>query len=306
MKKAFKMFCGLFMFVALIVPFNGVKAAAVEVTDEASLRAALETGGDIVLANDIKISKPIEVFKDASITSKEGNTFTIDGDGMTRDGNGNGSILASHAKLTLSNVNVARANKYGVQAYNTGSVVLDGVTISECKFGAILINGGTVTIKDLTMENNAYGIEFGIGSNVTEIPTLVMDGTLNATSQVDPLYADTAQINEKAGIAVENTLNTTQTIDLDETAGTLVIKDNAGSVLYSSNKLAEGTTVDVTTEEPENTDETEKPTTTEDPKKENESTENIENPKTNDSILLVVGALVASAAVAVIAKRKLS
>ena len=49
MKKAFKMFCGLFMFMALVVPFSGVNAAPVEVSDEAELRNAVLEGGDIVI-----------------------------------------------------------------------------------------------------------------------------------------------------------------------------------------------------------------------------------------------------------------
>ena len=104
-------------------------------------------------------------------------------------------------------------------------------------------------------------------------------------------------------MTVENTINTVQTIDLDETAGTLVIKDEDGSVLYTSNKLAENTEVEVVTEEAE------EPTIPEAPKDENEPTqitETIENPKTNDSILLVLGTLAVSGIVAFIAKRKLS
>lgn len=303
MKKAFKMFCGLFMFMALVVPFSGVNAAPVEVSDEAELRNAVLEGGDIVLTNDIKVSSPIDLLKDTTITSKEGSTFTIDGEGMTRNPDGNGSILAAHANLTLTNVKIANANKYGVQAYNTGSVVLDGVEISGSGFGAVLINGGTVTINDLTMIDNAYGIEFGIGAQVTETPTLVMDGTLSADSQVDPLYVDTDQVNENSGMSVQNTINTVQTIDLDETAGTLVIKGEDGATLYTSNELADGTEVEVVTEEAE------EPTVPETPKDENEpvkTTETIENPKTNDSILLVLGTLAVSGVVAFVAKRKLS
>ena len=53
----------------------------------------------------------------------------------------------------------------------------------------------------------------------------------------------------------------------------------------------------------------EETTTSETPKDENEptqTTETVENPKTNDSILLVLGTLAVSGVVAFVAKRKLS
>ena len=102
-------------------------------------------------------------------------------------------------------------------------------------------------------------------------------------------------------MSVQNTINTVQTIDLDETAGTLVIKGEDGATLYTSNELADGTEVEVVTEEAE------EPTVPETPKDENEpvkTTETIENPKTNDSILLVLGTLAVSGVVAFVAKRK--
>ncbi|MEI3508627.1 MAG: hypothetical protein V8R01_05970 [Bacilli bacterium] len=46
-----------------------------------------------------------------------------------------------------------------------------------------MINGGTVTVKDLTLEDNKAGIEFGKGLNVTGEPALVMDGTIDTTKQ---------------------------------------------------------------------------------------------------------------------------
>ena len=303
MKKAFKMFCGLFMFMALVVPFSGARAASVEVSDETELRNAVLEGGDIILTNDIKISSPIDLLKDTTITSKEGNTFTINGEGMTRNPDGNGSILAAHANLTLTNVKIANANKYGVQAYNTGSVVLDGVEISGSGFGAVLINGGTVTIKDLTMTDNLYGIEFAAGLNVTGTPALIMDGVIKG-NQKDVLYVDVDQITADKTILVKNTENSTQKISLKD--NTIVLMEG-DKVLATSNELATGTTVDVDGEKLQAEEPAKEPTTLEEPKDENNDVKDeVENPKTSDGIILAVGTLTLSAGAIVIAKKKLA
>lgn len=267
-----------FAFVAFL--FAGIMSvSAYDVNNEESLKAAVNSKeANIVLTDDIKITAPIDLLYDASITSKEGNTYTIDGTGMSRDSNGNGSILTAHAKLTLSNVNLKGANKYGVQAYANGNAVLDGVTIEQSGFGAVLINGGTVTIKNLTMKNNAYGIEFGVGAEVTTKPALVMDGTLNAENQITPIHIDQDQV---ASLAVENTESSNNKISVEDNI--VVIKDKNDNVIAKSVELKDGIVVsvdgkEVVTEEPEEEQqEVTKPVTT--------TTQALEkNPNTVDNV----------------------
>ena len=231
----------VFAFVAFL--FAGVMSvSAYDVTDEASLRKALEAKEtNIVLINDIKIAAPVDLLYDVSITSAEGNTYTIDGTGMQRDPQTqNGSILTAHAKLNLANVKLTNANKYGVQAYANGSVVLDNVTIENSGFGALLINGGTVTIKSLTMSNNSYGIEFGVGDYVTTKPALIMDGTLNAKNQVTPIHIDQEEVTE---LVVENTEQSANKISAEDNI--VVIKDADNNVVAQSVALKDGITVAV-------------------------------------------------------------
>ena len=103
-----------FAFVAFL--FAGIisVSAATSVKTEEQLNAAILNGGSIVLENDITITKPIELFKDTEISSLNG--YTLDGTGMSLNGK-NGSILAAHAKLTLDNVNLKGAAKYGMDLY---------------------------------------------------------------------------------------------------------------------------------------------------------------------------------------------
>ena len=104
-------------------------------------------------------------------------------------------------------------------------------------------------------------------------------------------------------IAVESLTKEDAPPDLVTTNGNPINIASSTATPALSNKLAENTEVEVVTEEAE------EPTIPEAPKDENEpaqTTETIENPKTNDSILLVLGTLAVSGAVAFVAKRKLS
>ncbi len=227
----------VFAFVAFL--FAGIMSvnAATPVHTEEELNAAIANGGSIVLENDIKITAPIELWKDTEISSLKG--YTLDGTGMTMNGK-NGSILAAHAKLTLDNVNLKGAAKYGVQAYENGNVTLNGVTISNCEWGAVLVNGGQVVINHLVMDSNAWGIEFAKGENVTGDPALVMDGTIYINNQPDAITVDDTQVDE---FIIENTDASSNKIVLE--GNKLLVKDDAGKIVVESKVLANDLVVSI-------------------------------------------------------------
>lgn len=300
--KKLKVFLGLFVCALMVFPFMGVKAAPLEVSDYEGLKAAMENGGEYTLKNDIEIEEPLVSGKDVTIF---GNDFTIKpvSDASTTWPNPNKTLITSSLEgtITLNGVVLDGAPKYGVQAHNGGHVVLNGVVIKNSGFGAVNINGGTVTIKSLVMENNAYGIEFSIGDNVTGVPTLVMDGTIEATNQVTPIHVDTTQITADKTITVENTADTLQTVDLEGTK--IVIKDESGKTVLESDDLLEGTEVTV------NTEKTEEPVTPEEPVEEDKKDEvkdEVENPKTSDGIILTISVLALSGVVAFVANKKIA
>lgn len=226
-----------FAFVAFL--FAGIisVSAATSVKTEEQLNAAILNGGSIVLENDITITKPIELFKDTEISSLNG--YTLDGTGMSLNGK-NGSILAAHAKLTLDNVNLKGAAKYGVQAYENGDVTLNGVTISNCEWGAVLVNGGQVVINSLVMDSNAWGIEFAKGENVTGDPALVMDGTIYVNNQPDAITVDETQVDK---FLIENTEASTNKIVLEDNK--LLVKDDSGKTVVESKVLANDLVVSI-------------------------------------------------------------
>lgn len=237
-----------FAFVTFL--FAGIVSvsAATSVKTEEELNAAILNGGSIVLEDDIKITQPIELFKDTEISSLNG--YTLDGTGMSLNGK-NGSILAAHAKLTLDNVKLKGAAKYGVQAYENGDVTLNGVTISNCEWGAVLVNGGQVVINGLVMDSNAWGIEFAKGENVTGDPALVMDGTIYVNNQPDAITVDETQVDK---FLIENTEASTNKIVLEDNK--LLVKDDSGKTVVESKVLANDLVVSINgteevTKEPE-------------------------------------------------------
>ena len=240
----------LLAFAFVVFLFAGIisVSAATSVRTEEELNAAILNGGSIVLENDITITKPIELFKDTEISSLNG--YTLDGTGMSLNGK-NGSILAAHAKLTLDNVNLKGAAKYGVQAYENGDVTLNGVTISNCEWGAVLVNGGQVVINGLVMDSNAWGIEFAKGENVTGNPALVMDGTIYVNNQPDAITVDETQVDK---FLIENTEASTNKIVLEDNK--LLVKDDFGKTVVESKVLANDLVVSINgteeiTKEPE-------------------------------------------------------
>lgn len=164
----------LFVCALCLLPF--IKVNALDVSDETSLVNAIANGGDINLTHDIEINSYLLVNKETIIN---GNGFAIINTNEEK-GSGNRSIITSSSNLILTDITLKNATKYGVQSYK-GNVTLDRVTIEKSGFGAALINGGTLVVKDLTMKNNAYGIEFAKGVNVNSTPALVMNGKINVT-----------------------------------------------------------------------------------------------------------------------------
>ena len=300
MKRQMKVFLGIFTFCLCALPFMNVNAATT-VNNEGDLTAALNgTETEIILGADITTTSPIQVSKDVTIDGA-GQYSIIAGYTGT---DGNKTIIASTTSgtLTLKDITLKNSPKYGTQAHNGGHVVLDGVTIENSGYGAALANGGTITVKSLTLKNNAYGIEFGVGDEVTGTPALVMDGSIDFTEQTtgDKIYADTTQVTD---IIVKNTTNATQKLSYEN--GKVVLTDENGSVVATSNDLPAEVTVDVDNEEVTTPEEPTTPDTTT-PEDTTNNAEEVTNPKTADSILLITLALLVSGGAAVFAGRKIA
>lgn len=196
----------------------------------------------------ITLRADVELAGHVGVASK---TITIKGNGHTiqpnetwaknEDMSGDQSLITatgSGAKVTLENVTLANSKKYGAQAFNGGELVLNDVTVYDCAYGGILANGGTVTVKDLTLGKNGTGNNNGIEiakqkSEYAE-PKLVMDGTLTSETTENVIWIATNDSLDK--FDVENTENSTDKVYVN--GNTVVVADENGEILYTSNENA--------------------------------------------------------------------
>lgn len=289
MKKKLTLMMMSFAFALLALPMVGhaSEADAKEIKTYEELVTAAKTGGEYKLTADITMvgQKPIEVTKSMVLY---GGDHTIDGTDMVRSETGNGSIITAHegTVVELYGLKLKNANKYGVHAYNGGTVSVHGVIIENCKYGAVLVNGGSLVVGDLSMKDNGEhpggnGIEIGKGSDVTYDPVISVVGnvTVEAGTQTNAIaLAENDNLTTVSIVNVEGALNTLAIED-----GKLVIKDENGATKYESNKPAnkEITLVDETDIEEPTPTPIPNPGDTETPADEVAA----ENPNTYDGIL---------------------
>lgn len=276
MKKNLKML--LLALVVSLVPVVSAKAETVtydvggemieatEVGTYTELVEALGRNENISLTADIRVEAPISV--SVPRETKEiyifGEDYTLDGTGMVRDG-ANGSIITalSGSTVYLYNMNIKNANKYGVQAYNTGIVSVHEVTITDCTYGAILVNGGGLIVGDLTMGNNGEhtggnGIEIGKAAGLTNEPIIAMVGSVQLLPGTQTVAIYLAENDALAEVGYSNHADSTDKLAYENNK--LVIKDASGTVKYESNEAKTGlqvTEVPLTEDIPEVTPEEE-------------------------------------------------
>lgn len=173
-------------------------------------------GGNINLENPLKITQPVAVngngheltvTKDITGVSGYGNAVTVEADGV---------------KLSNLTVNANNNAKYAVHVYGAQNVTLDKVTAVNGNYNGVLVNGATVTMKDMTFRNNGGskemgGIELGKGINVQNTPKVTLEGTVNSDKLDKVLYVDTQQVDAaNAAGAIENkTSNLNITVGAD-------------------------------------------------------------------------------------------
>lgn len=234
------LFSVLVLAVLLVLP-NISNAADVETEEQLTAAINSATTGDVInLKNDITLTTVIEI---------SGKNITINGNGNAIIGTPDIATVSSPtnktlvtalagAEVTLQNVTLKDSPKYGVQAFD-GSVILEGVTITNCTYGGVLVNGGKVTIKDLTLdlngENGNNGIEIDKGSSTGE-PALVMDGKLKS-------YPSENVVRVLANCKIENAEGTESKVFVN--GNTLVLTDKNDIVVAEGAVEGTGVTAEV-------------------------------------------------------------
>lgn len=241
MKKIVLFLVILLMSIAFIPTFASAESHQVSTEDE--LKEAIEQaqlGETIELKNDIHLKAPIEITKN-SITI-DGKNFTISkSDEWTADGQSNQTLMTvgSGITVTFKDISFKGSAKYGLQAYNTGHIIVDNVTVADNKFGGILVNGGTLEIKKLHLDKNGEkdnnGIEISKGDSLKNdaTPKIIMNGTLTSTQEKNVVYIAENDTNLNT-FEVENKEGSEYKILVDDNK--VVITDANNKVLFESNE----------------------------------------------------------------------
>lgn len=297
---------------------NAVDAKTITVGDQGdytSLKEAVtaaESGDIISLTKDVTINSKEEIVE---ITGKE---ITIDGgEGVTITGyrddtpkeeiGGNHSLITASvgAKIHLKNVTLIDSQKYGVQAYDGGYVSLDNVTINNCRFGAVLINAGTIEVINVKLgsngetENNGIEVSKSIKlEGSANQPQLIMNGTIASDKKENVIRFASDENDATTEFIIENKENSTDKILAN--GNTVVITDSNNDVKFTSNEAT--ATVDgdkyVDDSKPtEPTEPTDKPT--------EEAGNEVKNPQTFDGITIIFALLGLSLVATGICFRKL-
>ncbi len=241
MKKICKILLLLYimLFSLILIPsFSKATTYTVNTSEELLNKIQeAQTGDTISLGTNIALTAPIGISDKNLIINGNGFTISRDTENWSNDGQNGTLITAGNGStLTLNNLNLRGAAKYGVQAYNGGNVILNKVTIGNCEYGGILVNGGTIEIIDLTLYKNRegenVGIEIGKGTEVTNTPKVIMNGTISSTETKNVLYlAENDQLDE---FEVDNKEGTVDKILLDDNK--VVITNEYNEVLFESNE----------------------------------------------------------------------
>ena len=246
MKSNIKLMIIFIMFLSLlfIIP-NISNATTLTANDEESLNSVISSansGDTISIQNNITVTKPIVIQKELII---DGNGYTISGSSEWTSTSGNQTMFTAQlaeGKLTLRNINLNNGPKYGVQAYDGATVILDNVSITGFRYGGVLVNGGNVEVRDLHLGYNGTdannGIEIDKGAAATNNPTLTMNGTL--TSESNENIVRPASNGNLTEFTINNTEDTTNKVVI---AGNKVVLTDENNNVISESGLPESVTV---------------------------------------------------------------
>ena len=243
MKNTIKimLFLTLIMLALLCIPVVSNAASTETATDEESLITAIQNvddGGTVEIQNNITVTKPIVIQKTITI---DGNGYTVAGSTDWTSTSGNQTMFTAQfaaGKLTLKDIDLNNGPKYGVQAYDGGTVILNNVSIVGFRYGGVLVNGGNVEVIDLHLVFNGTdtnnGIEIDKGAAATNNPTLTMNGTL--TSDVNENVVRPATNGNLTDFTITNTESTTNKVVI---AGDKVVFTDENNNVISETAIPE-------------------------------------------------------------------
>lgn len=297
--KKLKVFLGLFVCAFMVVPFIRVNAAEpVEVDNAEDLYKYLE-GSEVT---EVKLTADIETTHKINVTSDkiiDGNGHKITYVGTFKDGSNDNTVWGSNAEAPYN------GGVYVIQAYNA-DVTIKNITLTGGNVG-LSANGANLTLEGrIDVSGNGYGgIELTKGAAPTlSVPSLTMNNvTLVNTSESSSkptLWTDNLETEEVESMNIEyNGVKVAVTCDKKDGKPLQVQLFLDEEHTPSGDNYVKLDAADFRPEEEVTTPET--PEDTEEEVKDEE-----ENPKTADGIMITASVLVASAVIAIIARKKLA
>lgn len=238
MKKLTLFLIILFAVIVFVPCLCNAETYEVNTSEDFLEKANTTVSGDTIkLTDNIALTQPFE-FVGKSLTI-DGSNFTVSRDAnnwSTTSNNGTLITVGAEGKLTLKNLTLTGSAKYGVQAYNGGHVILNGVTVENCAYGGVLSNGGTIEVVNLHLGKNGTGdnngIEIAKADELTTTPKLIMNGKLSSTEKDNVVYIAENNPTLKE-FDIENTDNSEYKVAIS--GDKVVVIDEKGTVLFTSN-----------------------------------------------------------------------
>ena len=180
-------------------------ASGPEVTTFSELQAALSAGKDVKLMNDIVCTAEIEITSDGALTI-DGNGKTLSTTSAIRAFKVGSSATVAFKNLTLTGF----VSGGGPAINNSGTIVLDGCTISNCHVnntngGGAIENKGKLYAINTTFSGNYSGEIGGAINNYTG--SLYMSGctfTNNYTTKSNAYWGGAIGINMGSEVRLIN------------------------------------------------------------------------------------------------------
>lgn len=236
------------------VRFDGAQTSALKGLEAVKLLTAENKGGQTVLATNseasleamcnnanmeitkVTLGGGVKLTKTLNVTQP----IALDGAGYALEAldalGKNHVVNVTAGGVSLKNVTVDASGvaKYAVHVYNVENVTLEKVTAVNGLYNGVLVNGSTVTMKDMTFKGNGGentdrgGIELGKGSGVAGVPKVMLQGTFISDRVEHVISVDLEQVSKEE---VKNAVNSADS--------NLAIKVNEDGTVTASDKNAQ-------------------------------------------------------------------
>ena len=168
--------------------------------DTLAAAVAVEGVSEITLVSDVELTSQLTIEKGITI---EGNGKIIKYTGPEIANGAFITVQGDGDNVTLKNltVNTDEKAKHGIQFYSVEGGTLENVTVNGGYWTSVIVNGSTdITIKRCTLNPTGVAehekkqpyahIEYAMGENVKNIPSITVDDNTYGTEGVTQIWAD--------------------------------------------------------------------------------------------------------------------